>query len=270
MAAMGSGFTEVSAVAATGPGRFTATLSSDWTIDGRPNGGYLLALLGRAATVAGPHPDVIAASAHYLRPPEPGPVQLDVALLRTGRSAGQLRAGLSQDGVDRVAALITTAELGSGTAARWTGSLRPPPTAPWGECVRLPAVTPAGRPVPIMAQVDLRLDPADTGFARGRPSGRGELRGRLVVEPGVPADPYALLFAVDALPPATFEVQPTGWVPTLELTAYVRARPAPGPLQVLHRATVIDGGLVDETTAVWDSAGRLVAQATQLAAVRLD
>jgi len=41
-----------------------------------------------------------------------------------------------------------------------------------------------------------------------------------------PFDPTSLLFAIDALPPATFDVEFSGWVPTLELTVYVRALPA--------------------------------------------
>ena len=81
--------------------------------------------------------------------------------------------------------------------------------------------------------------------------------------------PISLLYAVDAFPPATFEIEQTGWVPTLELSAYVRALPAPGPVQVLQRAQLIDAQRVDETCFVWDSAGRLVAQATQLAGIRL-
>jgi hypothetical protein len=36
-------------LAASGPGRFDAEVSSEWTIDGKPNGGYLLAMLGGAA-----------------------------------------------------------------------------------------------------------------------------------------------------------------------------------------------------------------------------
>ncbi len=74
---------------------------------------------------------------------------------------------------------------------------------------------------------------------------------------------------MDAFPPATFEVAATGWVPTLQLTAYVRAVPAPGPVRVVHRAQVIDAQKVDEVCFVWDARGRLVAQATQLAGVRL-
>jgi hypothetical protein len=38
---------------------------------------------------------------------------------------------------------------------------------------------------------------------------------------------------------------------------------------VLQRAQLIDGGRVDESCFVWDSAGRLVAQSTQLAAIRV-
>jgi hypothetical protein len=106
-------------------------------------------------------------------------------------------------------------------------------------------------------------------FLSGEPSGQGELRAWLSLADGSDWDALSLLFAVDALPPATFEVALTGWVPTLSLTAYIRAVPAPGPLRVRFRANVIAGGLVDETADLWDSTGRLVAQSTQLAAIRL-
>ena len=58
-------------------------------------------------------------------------------------------------------------------------------------------------------------------------------------------------------------------MPTLELTVYVRAVPAPGPVRLLHRAQLIDAGRVDESCFVWDTTGRLVAQGTQLAGIRL-
>jgi hypothetical protein len=130
-------------------------------------------------------------------------------------------------------------------------------------------MTPTGLPVPIMDQVDLRLDPAVTGFARGRPSGRGELKGWLTLPDAEPFDPTSLLYVIDALPPATFDIEATGWVPTLELTGYVRALPAPGPVRVLQKAHVVDAHKVDESCFVWDGTGRLVAQGTQLAAIRL-
>ncbi len=82
-------------------------------------------------------------------------------------------------------------------------------------------------------------------------------------------DPISLLYAVDAFPPATFDIATTGWVATLELTAYVRALPAPGPLRVVSKARLVDGPWVDQACDVWDSTGRLVVQAIQLAGVRL-
>jgi hypothetical protein len=128
---------------------------------------------------------------------------------------------------------------------------------------------PHGVRVAIMEQVEVRLEPDSRGFAAGRPGGRGELRGWLALPGTEPFDPNALLFAVDAFPPATFDIEFSGWVPTLELTVYVRALPAPGPVRILQRAQLVDAGRVDESCFVWDMSGRLVAQGTQLAGIRL-
>jgi hypothetical protein len=76
-------------------------------------------------------------------------------------------------------------------------------------------------------------------------------------------------FAVDAFPPATFDLEFAGWVPTFELTVYVRALPAPGPTSVLQRAQMIADGRLDEACFVWESTGRLMAHGIQLAGIRL-
>jgi hypothetical protein len=266
---MGSLFSTVTTLVPTAPGCFDAEVSADWTINSKPNGGYLLAMLGRAAAATGAHPHVIAASAHYLRSPAPGAITLEAHVLRSGRSASQLRTQLRQGDELCVEALVTTSTLTSGGTPYWDRGLPLAEVAEPDSCFRVPGTSPLGLPVPIMNQVDLRIDPADTGFARGEPSGRGELRGWLTL-PGEEAfDPAALLYAIDAFPPPTFEIAATGWVPTLELTGYVRALPVPGPVRVLQKAQVIDAQRVDEVCFVWDSSGRLVAQGTQLAAIRL-
>ena len=104
-------FAAVSGLSGTAPGPFTAEVSPEWTIGGRPNGGYLLAMLGAAAVELGPHPHVIAASAHYLAPPDHGPVTVKATQLRAGRSAAQFRTRMVQDGRPCVEALVTTATL---------------------------------------------------------------------------------------------------------------------------------------------------------------
>jgi Thioesterase-like superfamily len=266
---MGSLFAAVTALVPSSPGHFEGEVSAEWTIAGKPNGGYLLAMLGRAAADVGSHPHVIAASAHYLHSPDPGAITIEAQVLRAGRSASQVRTQLRQDSTLCVEALVTTSVLTTDTTPHWDRGLALPTVAAPELCMRVPSTSPTGLPVPIMDQVDLRIDPDDTGFARGRPSGRGELKGWLSLPGDEPFDPTSLLYAVDAFPPPTFEIEATGWVPTLELTAYVRALPAPGRVRVLQKAQLIDAQKVDEVCFVWDSTGRLVAQATQLAAIRL-
>lgn len=212
---------------------------------------------------------MIAASAHFLRPPSPGAAEVETEVLRVGRTASQLRARLQQGGETCVEALLNTAALDPAAEPYWDAGLPDPGDTAFDAAVRLPGTAPNGTPVPLMDVVDVRLDRETLGFGAGRPSGRGELRGWLALPDGAPFDPAMLLFAVDAFPPATFDIAMSGWVPTLELTAYVRALPAPGPVRILHRAQLIAAGRVDEACWVWDSRGRLVAQGTQLAGIRL-
>jgi hypothetical protein len=262
-------FSEVSALAATGPGCFDGELNPEWTIAGRPNGGYLLAMLGRAAASVSPHGHVIAASAHYLHAPQPGPVVIEAELLRGGRSASQVRARMGQDGKACVEALVTTSELDGAAIPYWDQGLPQVSQVAYEDCVRLLPRTPDGSRVAILDQIEVRLEPESSRFTTGSPSGRGELRGWLALPNDEAFAPTSLLFAVDAFPPATLDIELTGWVPTLELTVYVRALPAPGPVRVLQRAELIDAQRVNESCCVWDRTGRLVAHGSQLAAIRL-
>ncbi len=262
-------FSEVSHLVERDPGRFEGAVDPEWTIGTKPNGGYLLAMLGRAASAVGAHGDVIAASAHFLHSPDPGPVEIEADVLRGGRSASQVAARMVQDGTRCVEALLTTATLEPDSAPYWDGGVPRVGDVTYDDAVAFVAQNPSGMRVALMDQIEIRLDPDSLGFTTGAPSGSGELRGWLRLSGDEDFDPLSLLFAVDAFPPATFEVAFAGWVPTLELTAYVRALPAPGPVRVLQRAHLVEGRRVDEACFVWDSRGRLVAQATQLAGIRL-
>jgi hypothetical protein len=136
--------------------------------------------------------------------------------------------------------------------------------------VRLPSQIPGGVRVGVMEVTELRLDPATVPFAETAPAGdaRAELRGWSRFADGREPDPLALLYFNDAIPPATFMIGSTGWVPTLQMSAYVRARPAPGWVGIRMTANLVADGMVDESCVLWDSAGRVVAQATQLARLR--
>ena len=259
-------FSDVTRVTRTDDFTFTAEVDPEWTVTGKPNGGYLVALMARAAAEVSTHDHVIAASSHFLASPDPGPVVVDVEPLREGRSTGQSRVRLRREGRVCVEALMTIGPIDAGAEDRWSGGVPEPGTTPYDEGVLL---KPAGFRVAMLDQVDLRLDPATAGFMRGEPAGAGELRGWLALPAGEAFDPVSLHFALDALPPATFDVEMSGWVPTLELTTYVRGVPAPGPLWVLQKARLVRDGRLDEACFVWDSAGRLVGSGTQLAMIRI-
>lgn len=257
------------------PGSYDVDIDPGWAVGPKPNGGYLVALAGRAAAdalaVAGSdHADPIAATAHFLRAPDPGPGRISTEVLRTGRSASQVQTTILQDDRPCVIATYTVATLATEPGEAWWSNRPPVDLAPFEDCFRLPGEREdAPFPVSIMDRCDLRLDPDDLGFATGQPSGRAELRGWITFADGRPMDALGLLMITDALPPATFDLVQTGWVPTLTITSYVRALPAPGPLRIRQVAQVVDHDRFDEVCEVWDSTGRLVAQATQLAAIRL-
>ena len=123
-------------------------------------------------------------------------------------------------------------------------------------------------PPPFMGRVELRLHPDDAGFATGAPSGEPRVRGRFRLRDGEPIDTIGLVLAVDAFPPTAFNAQlPVAWTPTVELTAHVRARPAPGWLRCVFTTRFVTGGFLEEDGEIWDDTGRLVAQSRQLALI---
>ena len=116
-------------------------------------------------------------------------------------------------------------------------------------------------------QVEMRLDPATTGWRHGKPAGIPEMRGYFRLREERDPDAYLLSLAVDGMPPVVFGLGASGWAPTVELTWHMRAVPAPGVLKVAARGRHVGGGWFDEEAEVWDAAGRLVAQSRQIARV---
>jgi acyl-CoA thioesterase len=251
-----------------GPERWTAEVNPGWTVAGRPNGGYLLALVTRAAMEVAGQPHPLAVSAHFPSPADPGPAELEVRRLRTGRSLSTARVTMAQDGQARLEALVTAGRIDPGAAPSWQRAAGPAGLPPVQECVPAQPELPGGVRVPLLEQLDLRMDPATIGWFTGQPGGRLEMRGWVRFADRRVPDPLALLQVVDALPPASFELGLPSWAPTIELTVYLRGLPAPGWLACVVGGQLWQGGWFDEDAEVWDSAGRLVAQSRQFAGAR--
>jgi hypothetical protein len=269
-----SEFDRDTALTARAPGVYDIDLSAGWTIINAVNGGYLLAVLGRALADALPHADPFTISAHYLTASQPGPAVVRTETVRTGRTLSTGQASLFQYDeqgreVERIRVLASYGDLDSlPDDVRTTA--RPPAFPPIDQCFG-PSDSPA--PVPggsaIADRLMIKIDPATLGWAVGAPSGKGEMRAWFGLADGRDADPLSLLLAVDALPPTAFELGISGWVPTVELTVHVRSRPAPGPLRVSITTRNLAGGFLEEDAEIWDTEDRLVAQSRQLARARL-
>lgn len=242
-------------------------LDGSWAIAERPHGGYLLTLLAEAALDAD-HPDPLAVSAHFLSPPQPGSATIAATRLRTGRRVSTTRCQLIEAGELRVEALVTTGRLPEAGEVRFATPALPPIPDAEG-LFRAPASSP-GSPFHVghLDHVDLRMDPATSGWALGAPDGRAEYRAWMRRDDQAAASLLDLIVFADAMPPTTFDLGMAGWVPTVELTVLLRSRPAPGWVLVRQRSALVADGWVDEECDIWDSTGRLVAQARQLASYR--
>lgn len=242
---------------------WSGAVAPGWDIAGSADGGYLMAIAGRVGAEATGKGDPVTITGHFLSPGRPGPLVAEAHVLRTGRRFSTVHVTLSSSGRRILAVLGTYAELDGGPAAAERVDARPPELPPPEDCVALePTDT---FPPPFVGRVDLRLHPDHlVGSSAGSPRVSGWFR----LRHDEPVDVLALLVAVDAFPPTVFFADlPVAWVPTVEMTTHVRARPSPGWLQCTFGTRFITGGFLEEDGEVWDSTGRLVAQSRQLALI---
>ncbi|HXV93739.1 MAG TPA: thioesterase family protein [Pseudonocardia sp.] len=265
--AAGTPFRDAIGIEPLGDGRYRAELGRVWTVGRKAHGGLLLVLLARAglarldAESPGSAPDPLVISAEFLRAPDTGTVELHTEVLKPGRTASVVAVRMRQGEHLVLSATVTAGRLPDGPAQ-------------WADLPDMPAVPPpdaidggAGRErsgLGLASACDLRFDAPTMAFTRGErgaPVIRGWVRPR-----GEEPDTLFALLAGDILPPTVFNVDGRfGWAPTVQLTALLRARPAPGWLRLDSRTTVVAGQWFDEDVTVVDETGRLVCQARQIA-----
>ncbi len=257
---------------------FDTAVVPGWDILGNANGGYLMALAARAMSIVTERPDCFTITAHYLAPAPASPARLEVRPVRAGRrfatataslflvdqSGGSGTAGAA-GGRESLRVIATLGDLSADPGGPTTMVDSRPDITPWDECPVI-ADTSINEFAFIHGRLGTRIDPRDGVFRNGNPNGQGTMRGWFAFRDDRPIDSLALLLACDAFPPAAFNLDmPTNWVPTVELTVHVRARPAPGPVACFFRTRFVQNGLLEADGEIWDQAGTLVAQSRQLA-----
>jgi len=255
-----SDFDDATQVAADG----STAIRDGWDINGNANGGYLMALAARGLRAVAGRPDPISVTGHYLSPGKAGPAQVDASVVKSGRRFATVTGQLSSGGKPVMQLLGAFGDLSLPSSTYEHISLSPPELPPFDECLHRPPSQGAAQ-VTMMDHLDVRINPAHTGWVHDDRNGVAEMAGWFAFADGRPIDTLALLMVCDVFPPAVFHLDmPLGWVPTIEYTVHVRGIPAPDPVACVFRSQVVQGGFLNEDGEIWDSTGRLVAQSRQL------
>ena len=204
-----------------------AAIHPGWDIGGNANGGYLLALAARALAGATGHPDPVTVTGHYLSPGQPGSVRIATQVLKEGKRFATGTATMFSGARTVLAVLGTFGDLSQAEGPELIDGA-PPRLPPPQQCVR---IRPA-RSRPRSWARSICGCSRDAAFTTGHQSGHPLMRGWFRLPRDEPIDSLALLCAVDAFPPTAFNARlPVAWTPTVELTAHIRAAPAPGWLR---------------------------------------
>jgi len=233
---------------------------------GHANGGYLVALLADAASQRADtvEPEPVAVDAVFLAGVRPGPIGIDVHSLRTGRATSVFGVSLRQSDRTAVSGHVVIGQLPRNEPIWSSGKPAdvPNPDACTQAAAGLAAVA------PYLDHVDVRLDPSSAGLLSGHPSGLPEIRGWMRL-PDLPSvHPSFLIVAPDLFFPTVWQLGSYVAPATMTMSWQGRSHPthaAGGWVWVEVTTTRVDESWCDETAACYDSTGRLLATARQMA-----
>jgi acyl-CoA thioesterase len=255
-------------------GRWQITLDDDWSAPFLPQGGFVSALAVRAmmAELATPEQRLRSVSTVYAAQVRPGPVEIDVVVLRRGRSISQVQATVHNQGED--AGHTSIAVFGDARPGfEFTDRVRPavpPPEA----CRSFRDPWPPGfeRRVrfPYWDHVESRTALGHFPWEEWRPTTSERAYWYRFDEPplvGGLLDPVAVVTLCDTMPGAIGERMGPGvpyWFPpSADLTVHLLGDAGPDWLLSHNLARWAGDGYASVEMTLWDR-DRLVAYATQM------
>jgi acyl-CoA thioesterase len=247
-----------------GGGQFKTTVTDRWSINGNPNGGYLMALLCSAMQKGSEKKLPAILTANFLTRTQKTGSHVAVENISQSRTFNRMQARLIQNGQECVRAWGTfTDENVCQGDSRYERA--EPGMADLNACIPIPEF---GR-YSLYGQIDARLDPACTGWFQGDLSDISEHKGWISFKDKRPFDALSLILMSDSFPPPVMASQGmVAWVPTVEFSINIRAIPTGRWLKTIFRSRYITCGLVEEDGELWDEGGRLVAICRQIAQFR--
>ena len=206
----------------------------------------------------------VAVSANFLSAPDPGAVQLRTRVRKRGRRIGLIDVELIQGDKTCVYAVVTMGEPERQALPLFAYT---PVVDVMG--VEPPADVPAIEPGHPGAEISNLHRGCEMHAAEGEQlnDGAAPVLVTWVRPKDGPVDELFALMCGDISLPVPYTVGRQGWSPTVQLTAYLRGRPADGWLRVLCTTTQIGQDWFDEDHTVVDSASRIIVQTHQLSLV---
>ena len=247
-----------------GPFTFSGRITDNWSVNGIPNGGYLLAVMAEAMMQHSEMKSTPLITANFLNRCEPGEIKVLIERMSASRHFDRLQARLLQQGREKIRTFGTFADDDNPCMLeRYEESA--PQIADLADCIAVPEMP----NYTIFSRLDVRLDPACAGWMAGELSDSSENKGWIKFKDDRPFDALSILLIADAFPPAVLSSQGmVAWVPTLEFSVNIRNLPAGKWLKCIFRTRFITCGLLEEDGEIWDQSGKLVAISRQIAQYR--
>ncbi len=257
------------------PGRWRADLPAIWGAPTFPQGGMITALAVRAMTaaLATPEQRLRSVTTVFAAPVAAGAMEIDVAVLRRGRSLSQLTATVRNAGED--AGHTSIAVFGNARPGFEFTDLQPPAVLPPERSVSfrdMPAHFVRRVEFPYWNQVEGRIALGHPWWDEWRSSTSDRAYWYRFDDPPLVAggvlDPAAVVTLCDTMPGAVAERMGSGlpfWLPpSTDLTVHLLGDAGPGWLLAHNRARWAGDGYASAEIALWDPALGLVAYATQI------
>ena len=270
---VGTPFDEDTAVERVGEGRYAADLSDRWNLVPLPQGGVITALAVRAMQDALGVPEQTLRSSHttFAAQVAHGPLEIDVEILRSGRSMSQVRAEVRNAGAAR--GHLTIATFGAPRAGWDFTELAPPGVPAPDESRPFRAAESEYWPAtPFWSQcVEARAAIGHAPWEDFEPTAAERAIWFRLDDPPVrddgTIDPLALLVFADLMPGAVGQrigrTDRPWFGPSADLTFHLLGECGPGWILGHNRARHAADGYASADMALWDG-DRLVAYATQV------
>jgi acyl-CoA thioesterase len=281
---VGNAFQAATTVQRATPGRYEAELDDRWNLRPLPQGGILTAIAVRAMEAELDHDEQRPRTLHttFAAQVADGPLEIDVEVLRAGRSMSQVRSEVRNPGTAR--GHLTTCVFGSERQGFDFTDLRPPADVP--DPTDLPSYrdpppegVPAFEPMPFWEElVEGRPVLGHAPWEEYVPDRAERAMWYRFDEPPVlddgRLDPLSLVVLADTMPGAVGErIGPSArawFAPSVDLTVHLLDDCRSTWVLAHNRARYAGDGYASADMALWDCGDdgradpRLVAYATQL------